>query len=87
MNNDNTVTLFNRVLQIPKTQWRNTLAGSTVTVYEQLDGSLVVRYGPREVARFAAGELPEPLPKIAPDRGRWATKGKPRPLKKETVFS
>jgi len=64
VNNDNTVTLFNRVLQIPKTKWRNTLAGSTVTVYEQLDGSVVVRYGPREVARFAAGELPEPLPKI-----------------------
>ena len=60
VNNDNTVTLFNRVLQIPKTKWRNTLAGSTVTVYEQLDGSVVVRYGPREVARFAAGELPEP---------------------------
>ena len=59
-----TPSLFNRVLQIPKTKWRNTLAGSTVTVYEQLDGSVVVRYGPREVARFAAGELPEPLPKI-----------------------
>jgi hypothetical protein len=64
VNNDNTVTLFNRVLQIPKTKWRNTLAGSTVTVYEQLDGSVVVRYGPREVARFAVGELPEPLPKM-----------------------
>jgi len=64
VNNDNTVTLFNRVLQIPKTKWRNTLAGSTVTVYEQLDGTLVVRYGPREVARFAVGELPEPLPKM-----------------------
>lgn len=64
VNNDNTVALFNRVLQIPKTKRRNTLAGSTVTVYEQLDGSVVVRYGPREVARFAVGELPEPLPKI-----------------------
>lgn len=64
VNNDNTVTLFNRVLQIPKTKWRNTLAGSTVTVYEQLDGSVVVRYGPREVARFATDQLPEPQPKI-----------------------
>ena len=65
VNNDNTVTLFNRVLQIARAEWRNTLAGSTVTVYEQLDGSLVVRYGPREVARFAVGEVPEPLPKIS----------------------
>lgn len=63
VNNDNTVTLFNRVLQLPKTKWRNTLAGSTVTVYELLDGTVVVRYGPREVARFAAPDLPAPQPK------------------------
>ncbi len=63
VNNDNTVTLFNRVLQLPKTKWRNTLAGSTVTVYQLLDGSLVVRYGPHDVARFAAADLPAPEPK------------------------
>jgi transposase len=63
VNNDNTVALFNRVLQLPKTKWRNTLAGSTVTVSELLDGSVVVRYGPREVARFAGADLPAPEPK------------------------
>ena len=64
--------LDNRVLQISKTRWRNTLAGCTVTVHEMLDGAVVVRYGPHEVARFAAGELPVPVVKKKP--------GTPRPL-------
>ena len=71
VNNDNTVTLDNRVLQIPKTKWRGTLAGTTVRVHEMLDGGIVIRFGPREVARFAAAELPHPEPK---------TRTRPRPL-------
>jgi transposase len=63
VNNDNTIQLDNRVLQIAKTRWRNTLAGSTVIVHELLDGDIVVRYGPREVARFRADQLPAPEPK------------------------
>ena len=46
----------NRILQIGRSRWRNTLAGCTVVVYEQLDGGLIIRYGPHEVARFEAGE-------------------------------
>ena len=87
VNSDNTVALFNRVLHIPKTKWRNTLAGSTVTVYEQLDGSVVVRYGPREVARFAARSCPNLNPRFAPDRGRWVINGRPRPRNKVSVFT
>ena len=63
VNGDNTVVLDNRVLQIEKTKWRNTLAGCTVMVHELLDGSVVIRYGPHEVARFAASQLPAPKPK------------------------
>jgi hypothetical protein len=62
VNNDNTIVIDNRVLQIPKTKWRKTLAGSTVTVHEMLDGVIVIR-GPREVARFAPAELPAREPK------------------------
>src|SRR5215471_18752021 len=34
VNQDNTIALDNRILQIEKTRWRNTLAGCRVTVYE-----------------------------------------------------
>jgi transposase len=64
VNQDNTIALGNRVLQIEKTRWRNTLAGCSVTVYELLDGTVVVRFGPHEVARFAPGSLPAPQPKV-----------------------
>jgi transposase len=60
VNGDNTIAVDNRVLQIEKTRWRNTLVGCRVTVYEHLDGTILVRYGPHEVARFAPGQVPAP---------------------------
>ena len=63
VNGDNTIALDNRILQIEKTRWRNTLAGCKVTVYEHLDGTLLVRFGPHEVARFAPADLLAPKPK------------------------
>ena len=71
VNQDNTIAMDNRTLQIDKTPWRDTLAGCSVTVYEFLDGSMAVRYGPHEVARFEASQLP--LPKARVKQG-------PRPL-------
>jgi transposase len=67
VNQDNTVVLENRILQIEQSQWRDTLAGCSVRVYENLDGTVVVRFGPHEVARFAPGSLPTAQPK--PRRG------------------
>ena len=64
VNPDNTIALENRILQIEKSRWRNTLAGCTVRVYEHLDGTVVVRFGPHEVARWAPNELPKPQPKL-----------------------
>jgi transposase len=64
VNGDNTIALDNRILQIQKSRWRNTLAGCTVRVYELLDGTVVVRFGPHEVARWAADTLPAPQPKV-----------------------
>ena len=58
VNQDNTIALDNRILQIEKTRWRNTLSGCKVTVYELLNGKMVVRFGPHEVARFELGNLP-----------------------------
>src|SRR5438105_3419441 len=71
VNPDNTIALENRILQIEKSRWRNTLAGCTVRVFELLDGSVVVRFGPHEVARWMPGQLPAPQPKV---------RGKAQPL-------
>jgi hypothetical protein len=51
---DNTVTMGERVWQIGKTAFRNTLAGCTVTVHEHLDGKVSIRYGPNVIGRFDA---------------------------------
>ena len=64
VNPDNTIALDNRILQIEKSRWRNTLAGCTVRVYELLDGTVAIRFGPHEVARWAPGKLPAPQPKV-----------------------
>ena len=63
VNRDNTVVVDNRILQIRKTRWRNTLVGCAVIVQERLDGTVIIVYGPHEVARYPASELPAPLPK------------------------
>ena len=46
VNRDNTVVIGNRVLQLEKTRWKDTLAGQTVVVHEHLDGRVSIRYGP-----------------------------------------
>jgi transposase len=51
---DNTVAIAARSWQIDKTRFRNTLAGSTVTIHEHLDGCISIRYGPHVVGGFHA---------------------------------
>jgi transposase len=70
VDNDNTVALDNRVYQLHKTRWRNTLAGQSVIVHEHLDGRVSIRYGPHIVASYAAQDLPVQAPR---------KRGKPRP--------
>jgi len=54
VNQDNTVRIANRTLQIEKTKWRGTLAKCRVLVCEHLDGTWSVLYGPHLVGRYAA---------------------------------
>jgi transposase len=49
---DNTVAIGNREWQIDKTRFRHTLAGSTVTIHEHLDGTVSIRFGPHVVGRY-----------------------------------
>ena len=68
--NDNTVALDNRVFQLNKTRWRNTLAGQSVVVCEHLDGRVSIRYGPHVIAQYTQHELPPQAPR---------KRGTPRP--------
>jgi len=51
---DNTVQYEGRIFQIPPVRWRSSLAKCVVKVCEQLDGRVVIRYGPHAVAIFEA---------------------------------
>lgn len=58
VNRDNTVSFANLSLQIEPVRWRNTLAGCRVTVYQHLDGTLSLGYGPHQLGRFSAQGVP-----------------------------
>ena len=49
---DNTVAIGDRSWQIDKTRFRNTLAGTTVTIHEHLDQTVSIRFGPHVVGRY-----------------------------------
>ena len=70
VNQDNTIQVDNRIFQIEKTRWRDTLAGGTVMVHEHLDGRVSIRYGPHAVAEYSADQLPPQAPR---------RRGTPRP--------
>jgi hypothetical protein len=65
---DNTVAIGNRLWQIDKTQFRNTLAGCTVTIHEHLNATVSIRYGPHVVGRF--DREGEKLIKVNPEERR-----------------
>ncbi len=68
---DNTVRIANRVLQIEKHRWRGgSLTGQRVVVCEHLDRRLSVYYGPHLVGRYPAPPAaPEPAGNPAPPAG------------------
>jgi len=70
VNQDNTIQVDNRVFQIEKTRWRDTLAGATVVVHEHLDGRVSIHYGPHRIAEYAPAQLPPQAPR---------RRGTPRP--------
>jgi hypothetical protein len=55
---DNTVSFARLSLQIERQQWRSTLAGCRVTVYEHLDGTLSLGFGAHEVGRYSSDGTP-----------------------------
>ncbi len=69
---DNTVAIGERLWQIDKTRFRNTLAGSTVTIHEHLDETVSIRFGPHVVGRYDrdGGKLISAAPKKRRGKGR-----------------
>ena len=67
---DNTVAIGSRYWQIEKTRFRHTLAGSTVTIHEHLDGTVSIRYGPHVVGRFTQEGEPLRSKPGKPRRGK-----------------
>ena len=55
---DNTIQFGNRVLQVPAPRFRATLAGCRVIVYEHLNNTLSIGFGPHTVAFFDAQGQP-----------------------------
>jgi len=55
---DNTVSFARLTLQIERQQWRSTLSGCRVRVYEHLDGTLSLGFGAHEVGRYSPDGTP-----------------------------
>jgi transposase len=55
---DNTVSFARLSLQIERQQWRSTLSGCRVRVYEHLDGTLSLGFGAHEVGRYSSDGTP-----------------------------
>jgi hypothetical protein len=81
VNQDNTVHIGPRILQIEKTHWRATLAGCRVTVYEHLDGTWTITHGPHIVGRYNQQAIPLQLeqPKPLGKRESLRSSRLPRP--------
>jgi len=62
VNQDNTVCWANGMLQIQPQSWRSTLAGCRVTVYEHLDHTLSIGYGPHILGHYNGEGIPTPEP-------------------------
>ena len=68
VNRDNTVSFRHMSLQIDRVSWRGTLAGCTVTVHQQLNGSITLTYGARRLGCYTADGQPITSTPTAPRR-------------------
>jgi transposase len=74
VNNDNTISFNNRILQIGPSELRVSFAKCKVTVYEHLDGSISIGYGPHMIGYY--------LPKSLSTKSHYSQKEKVSKRKK-----
>ena len=67
---DNTVAIGDQSWQLEKSKFRHSLAKSTVTIHEHLDGTVSIRFGPHVVGRYTAEGAPLPGSRKAKREGR-----------------
>ncbi|HEY3376973.1 MAG TPA: hypothetical protein VGL77_05700, partial [Armatimonadota bacterium] len=67
---DNTVAIGDQSWQLEKSKFRHSLAKSTVTIHEHLDGTVSIRFGPHVVGRYTAEGAPLPGGRKARREGR-----------------
>jgi len=77
VNNDNTISFNNKILQIGKSDLRVSFAKCKVMVYEHLDGSISVGYGPHILGYY--------LPKNLPTNSHYSQKEKVAKRKRATA--
>jgi len=70
VNKDNTIQFENHIWQLHQTPLRATLAGCHVHIYEHIDQTFTVAYGPHLLARFAADGEPLATPVTRRQRTR-----------------
>jgi hypothetical protein len=76
---DNTVEIGDRLWQIDKTKFRNTLAGCTVTIHEHVNGEVSLRYGPHQIGHFnRQGESEKQSRPAGLGKSKLATSGSKR---------
>jgi transposase len=72
VNRDNTVRYGNMILQIDKQDWRRSMEGCQVIVYQHLDDTITIGFGPQELGRYSAEG--QPLNRTAGKAGVGARK-------------
>ena len=58
VNRDNTVKFNNMFLQIDKQDWRSSLEGCRVTVYQHFDNTITIGFGHQQLGKYSADGLP-----------------------------
>src|ERR1019366_1489615 len=58
LNRDNSVKYKNLTLQIDKQSWKRSLDGCRVTVYQHLDDTITIGFGPQQVGKYTADDKP-----------------------------
>ena len=67
---DNTVAIGDQTWQLEKSRFRHSLAKSTVTIHEHLDGTVSIRFGPHVVGRYTTEGVPLQSERKARPEGR-----------------
>lgn len=73
VNRDNTVSYNNMTLQIDKQDWRRSMDGCRVTVYQHLDHTITIGFGPQQLGKYTA--LGQPAKPPVKHRGQIERKG------------